>query len=63
MHKAESLEEVAEYGMNSHCGLLVNSSEIIYSSSLHDFAKVARQKSLELQNKMSEMLKNASLLQ
>ena len=59
-----SLEEVAEYGMNSHCGLLVNSSrEIIYSSSLHDFAKVARQKSLELQNKMSEMLKNASLLQ
>jgi orotidine-5'-phosphate decarboxylase len=59
-----SLEEVAEYGMNSHCGLLVNSSRgIIYASSSQDFAKVARQKSLELQNKMSEMLKNASLLQ
>ena len=59
-----SLEEVAEYGMNSHCGLLVNSSRgIIYASSSQDFAKVARQKSLELQNKMSEMLKNASLLE
>ena len=58
-----SLEEVAEYGMNSHCGLLVNSSRgIIYASSSKDFAKVARQKSLELQTKMSEMLKNASLL-
>ena len=50
--------------MNSHCGLLVNSSRgIIYASSSQDFAKVVRQKSLELQNKMSEMLKNASLLQ
>ena len=58
-----SLEEVAEYGMNSHCGLLVNSSRgIIYASSSQDFAKVVRQKSLELQNKMSEILKNASLL-
>ena len=59
-----SLEEVAEYGMNSHCGLLVNSSRgIIYASSSQDFAKVVRQKSLELQNKMSEMLKNASLIE
>tara|TARA_B100001057_G_scaffold180250_1_gene180923 strand:- start:713 stop:1543 length:831 start_codon:yes stop_codon:yes gene_type:complete len=59
-----SLEEVAEYGMNSHCGLLVNSSRaIIYASSSKDFAEVARLKSLELQNKMSEILKNASLLQ
>ena len=58
-----SLEEVAEYGMNSYCGLLVNSSRgIIYANSSQDFAKVARKKSLELQNKMSEMLKNASLL-
>ena len=58
-----SLDEVAKYGMNSFCGLLVNSSRgIIYASSTKDFAKVARQKSLELQTKMSEMLKNASLL-
>jgi len=59
-----SLEEVAEYGMNSHCGLLVNSSRgIIYASSSQDFAQAARQKALELQAEMSEMLKNASLVQ
>ena len=58
-----SLEMVAEYGMNTHCGLLVNSSRgVIYACSSQDFAKVARQKSLELQTKMSEMLKKASLL-
>ena len=58
-----SLEVVAEYGMNSHCGLLVNSSRgIIYASSSKDFIKAARQKSLDLQNKMSYILKNASLL-
>ena len=49
--------------MNSYCGLLVNSSRgIIYANSSQDFAKVSRQKSFEMQNKMSEMLKNASLL-
>jgi len=59
-----SLEEVAEYGMNSHCGLLVNSSRgIIYASSSEDFAQAARQKAIELQSNMSEMLKNASLAQ
>ena len=58
-----SLEEVAEYGMNSYCGLLVNSSRgIIYASSSQDFAKAARQKSLELKNKMSQMLKNVSII-
>lgn len=59
-----SLEEVAEYGMNSNCGLLVNSSRgIIYASSSEDFAQVARQKALDLQTKMSVMLKKASLIQ
>ena len=58
-----SLEEVAEYGMNSHCGLLVNSSRgIIYASSSEDFAQAARQKAIELQSNMSEMLKKASLI-
>lgn len=53
-----SLEEVAKYGMNEHCGLLVNSSRgIIYASSSKDFATAARQKALELQLSMSEMLK------
>ena len=59
-----SLEEVANYGMNEHCGLLVNSSRgIIYASSSKDFAEVARQKALELQISMSQMLKKASLVQ
>ena len=59
-----SLEEVFEYGMNKYCGLLVNSSRgIIHASSSKDFAQVARQKALELQTKMSEMLKKESLTQ
>jgi orotidine-5'-phosphate decarboxylase len=36
-----SLEEVAKYGMNEHCGLLVNSSRgIIFADSSENFAKV-----------------------
>lgn len=52
-----SLEEVSRYGMNNQCGLLVNSSRgIIYASDGEDFAKVAGQKSKELQQDMSEFL-------
>ena len=52
-----SLEEVARYGMNSTCGLLVNSSRgIIYASSDKDFAAVARQESQKLQEAMKELL-------
>ncbi|GAB5527177.1 MAG: orotidine-5'-phosphate decarboxylase [Roseivirga sp.] len=52
-----SLEEVSRYGMNSQCGLLVNSSRgIIYAADGEDFAKVAGQKSKELQQEMSEFL-------
>ena len=37
-----SLEEVARHGLNSHCGLLVNSSRgIIYASSGEDFTEAA----------------------
>jgi len=58
-----SLEDIAKNGMNTHCGLLVNSSRgIIYASSSEDFAKGARKKALQLQSNMSEMLKNASLI-
>lgn len=53
-----SLKEVAKYGMNSHCGLLVNSSRaIIYASKAEDFAQVAAQKALETQQEMAELLK------
>jgi len=58
-----SLEEVAKYGMNDHCGLLVNSSRgIIYASVAEDFAEVAREKSQELQQEMAEYLKNADII-
>jgi len=52
-----SLEEVSKFGMNDHCGLLVNSSRgIIYASSKEDFAIVAGQKAKELQTEMSDYL-------
>lgn len=58
-----SLEEVAKYGMNDHCGLLVNSSRgIIYASSEKDFAIIAGKKAKELQEEMEAHLKNANLL-
>ena len=57
-----SLQEVCQYGMNSDCGLLVNSSRgIIYASSGDDFAEVAAQKAQELQQQMDEELKKAGL--
>ena len=52
-----SLEEVCRYGMNSECGLLVNSSRgIIYASNGEDFAKVAAQKAEELRKQMDQEL-------
>lgn len=52
-----SLEEVARYGMNSRCGLLVNSSRaIIYADNSRDFAKVAGQRAAEMQAEMAELL-------
>ena len=52
-----SLSEVAKYGMNSHCGLLVNSSRgIIYASNEKDFAQVAGRKASEMQEEMAGLL-------
>ncbi len=52
-----SLEEVCKYGMNSTCGLLVNSSRaILYADSSADFANAAREEAKKLQQKMSTML-------
>lgn len=51
------LETLSKYGMNDHCGLLVNSSRgIIYASSGEDFAEKAREQALALQTKMKLML-------
>jgi len=52
-----SLEDVCKYGMNSNCGLLVNSSRgIIYASSEIDFAQRARAEALKLQCAMDVQL-------
>ena len=52
-----SLEEVAKYGMNADCGLLVNSSRgIIYASSDIDFAEKSREEVEKLQHKMDILL-------
>ncbi len=52
-----SLEDVAKYGLNENCGLLVNSSRgIIYASSEEDFADVARTEAGKLQQQMEQAL-------
>lgn len=57
-----SLQEVARYGMNKQCGLLVNSSrQIIYASSGADFAVAARSEALKVQQEMDELLKASGL--
>ena len=58
-----SLEEVARYGMNDQCGLLVNSSrQIIYASDGEDFAEKARTEAMNVQDDMKELLLQADLL-
>lgn len=53
-----SLEEVAQYGMNKHCGLLVNSSRaIIFADNSERFAEAAEQKARELQQQMRRLLR------
>lgn len=57
-----SLEEVARYGMNKRCGLLVNSSRgIIYASGGRDFAGAAAGAAAQLQSQMSMLLQKAGL--
>ena len=54
-----SLQEVAQYGMNSSCGLLVNSSrQIIYASSEDDFAQAARFEAEKVQQEMAKLLED-----
>lgn len=53
-----NLIEVAKYGLNRECGLIVNSSRaIIYADSTTRFALVAREKAKEVQLEMAEILK------
>jgi len=58
-----SLEEVAKFGLNSTCGLLVNSSrQIIYASSEKDYAEAARAEALQVQTEMEFILNQAELI-
>lgn len=52
-----SLEEVARYGMNENCGLLVNSSRgILYASRGEDFAQAAAKEASKLASQMRSLL-------
>ncbi len=58
-----SLEEVARFGMNDKCGLLVNSSRgIIFASNGDDFAEKAGEKALELQKQMKKLLAESKII-
>lgn len=51
------LKTLSKYGMNDHCGLLVNSSRgIIYASQGKDFAQAARLEAQKLQQQMAQLL-------
>lgn len=58
-----SLSEVAHYGLNDTCGLIVNSSrQIIYADNTEHFADAARQQALAVQQEMEQILKERNLL-
>lgn len=57
-----SLEDVAKFGMNKDCGLLVNASRsILYASEGEDFAVKAREEALKIQSEMAQLLDGARL--
>ena len=52
-----NLDEVAGFGMNKHCGLIVNASRsIIYAGDGQDFAEKAREKALAIKKDMAKLL-------
>lgn len=58
-----SLEEVAKYGMNTHCGLIVNSSRgIIFADTTENFAVRAGEEAHKLQQDMERLLKEKGVL-
>ncbi len=58
-----SLEDVARYGMNADCGLLVNSSRgIIFASSGTDYAEAAANEAEKLQKQMHAILSEAGII-
>ena len=58
-----SLADVCEFGLNDHCGLLINSSRgIIYAGDGEDFADRAREEALKLQQEMEQILLKVQLI-
>jgi len=58
-----SLKEVAKYGLNSKCGLLVNSSRgIIFADNSDSFDKVAGEKAAETQKEMELYLSERKII-
>ncbi len=58
-----SLQEVAQYGMNDHCGLLVNSSRgIIYADKSEAFAGAACSEAKKIQQEMETLLAQKGLI-
>jgi orotidine-5'-phosphate decarboxylase len=58
-----SLEEVAKYGLNSKCGLLVNSSRaIIFADNTENFDRIAGEKAKEVQLEMEKYLHQHKLI-
>lgn len=58
-----SLEEVAKYGMNSHCGLIVNSSRgIIFADKTENFAARAGEEARKLQRDMAQLLQEKGII-
>jgi orotidine-5'-phosphate decarboxylase len=58
-----SLAEVAEYGLNSQCGILVNASRsILYASAGTDFAQKAASEARFMQSEMKALLEARRLI-
>ena len=58
-----SLAEVVKYGMNDHCGLIVNSSRaIIYADKTENFAQAARDAAKAVQEEMANYLVEKAII-
>lgn len=58
-----SLQDVAEFGMNKECGLLVNASRsIIYASAGMDYTEKARSEAYSMQKEMEVLLSKFGVL-
>ena len=58
-----NLDEVAQYGLNHQCGLLVNASRsIIFAGNENDFAEAAAREAKKIRDQMEKILSGANLI-